>query len=155
MSPIALFETKIARKSNISNFYYGGVVEGGVLAAEEVAEGIADEAGVTDCQVGEMIGMTVDPCRDSTVGYVVAKFGSIGCVEHTAFMYLFDGCECGEMVSDHDYFLGVANIHRLFDEGEVPLEFIVNVLRNESTFVVENLDVVVHAALDSNLVSWR
>ena len=103
---------------NQSDFYYGGVVEGGVFAAEEVAEGIADEAGVADCQVGEMMGMTVDPCRDSTVCDIVAEFGGVGSVEYTAFMFIFNSCECWEVVSDNDYFLGVAVSHSLFDECE-------------------------------------
>ena len=37
------------------DFYNCGVVEGGVFAAEDVAEGIADEVGVADCQVGGMV----------------------------------------------------------------------------------------------------
>ncbi len=92
------------------------LVEDGVFAAEEVAEGIADEAGVADCQVGEMMGMTVDPCRDSTVCDIVAEFGGVGSVEYTAFMFIFNSCECWEVVSDNDYFLGVAVSHSLFDE---------------------------------------
>ncbi len=70
-------------------------------------------------------------------------------------MFLLDGCECGDMVSDHDYLLSIAVIHRLFDEGEVSLKFIVNVLRNESTFVVENLGVVVHATLNGDFINGR
>ena len=63
---------------NQSDFYYCGIIESGVFAAKDVAEGIADEVGVADCQVGDMMGMAVDPCRDSTGGNVVAEFGCIG-----------------------------------------------------------------------------
>ena len=49
-------------------------------------------------------------------------------------MPVFDGCECWEVVSDNDYFFGIAISHSLFDEREVSLEFIVDILRNEPTF---------------------
>lgn len=48
--------------SNTSDFYYGGIVEFGVFTAEDVTEGIADEAGVATHQVGGMMGMSVNPC---------------------------------------------------------------------------------------------
>ena len=50
-------------------------------------------------------------------------------------------------------FFGIAISHSLFDEREVSLEFIVDILRNEPAFVVENLGVVVHATLDSHFVN--
>ena len=62
---------------NQSDFYHGGVVEGGIFVTEEIAEGVADKVGVADRQVGEMMGMTVDPCRDSTVCDIVAEFGCV------------------------------------------------------------------------------
>ena len=68
-------------------------------------------------------------------------------------MFFLNDYECGEVVSDNDYFLGIAIFHRLFDECEISLKFIVNVLRNESAPVVKNLGVVVHAALDSHFVN--
>ena len=68
-------------------------------------------------------------------------------------MPVFDSCECWEVVSDNDYFFGIAISHSLFDEREVSLEFIVDILRNEPAFVVENLGVVVHATLDSHFVN--
>ncbi len=56
-------------------------------------------------------------------------------------------------MSDNNYSLGVAVSHSHFDEGEVSLEFIVDVLRNESAFVVENLGAVVHAVLDDDFIN--
>ena len=60
-----------------SDFYHCGVIEVGVFSAEYVAEGIADEACVADCHVDGVMGMAVNPCRDSTVGNIVAEFGGI------------------------------------------------------------------------------
>lgn len=70
--------------SIVSGFYYGGIVEVGVFAAEYVAEGIAYEVSIANHQVGGMMGVTVNPCRDSTVGYVVAEFCGISCVQDIA-----------------------------------------------------------------------
>lgn len=49
-------------KSIVSGFYYGGIVEVGVFAAEYVAEGIADKVGIANHQVGRMIRMAIYPC---------------------------------------------------------------------------------------------
>lgn len=49
-------------KSIVSDFYQGGIVESRVFAAEDVAEGIADEMSVANHHVGGMMGMTVNPC---------------------------------------------------------------------------------------------
>lgn len=47
-----IYNTKNIRSSDVYNC---GVVEGGIFVAEEVAEGIADEVGISDCQVGGMM----------------------------------------------------------------------------------------------------
>lgn len=64
----------------MSDFYHSGIVESRVFAAEDVTEGIADEVGGTNHHVGGMMGMTVNPCSDATVSYVVAEFGGVGSV---------------------------------------------------------------------------
>lgn len=64
----------------MSYFYHSGIVESRVFAAEDVTEGIADEVSVGNHHVGGMMGMTVNPCCDSTISYVVAEFGGVGSV---------------------------------------------------------------------------
>lgn len=77
-------------KSIVSDSYHSGIVESRVFAAEEIAEGIADEVGVASHLVGGMMGMAVRPCGDSTVGYVVTKFGSVRRVQDIAHISLFE-----------------------------------------------------------------
>ena len=48
-------------KSIVSDFYYSRVVEGGVFAAEDVAEMIVHKVGIANLQVGRMTGMAVNP----------------------------------------------------------------------------------------------
>lgn len=51
----------IMPKSIVSDFYYSIVVEGGVFAAEDLAEMIAHKVGIANLQVGRMTGMAVNP----------------------------------------------------------------------------------------------
>lgn len=77
-------------KSIVSDLYHSGIVESRVFAAEDVAEGIAYEVSVANHQVGTMVGVTVNPCGDSTVGYVVAEFSCICSVQYVTGMPLFE-----------------------------------------------------------------
>lgn len=81
-------------RRSLSDFDDGGVVEGGVFASKDVAKRIADEVGVAYCQVGLMMGVTVDPCVDSAVGDVIAKFGGESHVQRVAGITLVNSCEC-------------------------------------------------------------
>ncbi|MDE5773435.1 MAG: hypothetical protein K2H86_03140 [Muribaculaceae bacterium] len=58
------------------------IVEVGVFTAEEVAEGIADKMSVANHQICTVMGMSVNPCRDSAVSNVVAEFGGVGSIQY-------------------------------------------------------------------------
>ena len=48
------------------------------------------------------MGVTVNPCGNSTVGNIVAKFCGVSGVQCIPFMSIFDSCECWKIVCD-DY----------------------------------------------------
>ena len=49
------WDTSLTQKFIILDYYHGGIIEVGVFAAEDVAERIADEMGVTNHQVGTVM----------------------------------------------------------------------------------------------------
>lgn len=90
---------------SLSDFDDGGLVESGVFAGEDVAERVADEMGIAYHQVGLMMGVAVNPCVDSAVGDVVAKFCGKSHIQRVAGIPLVNGCERREMMChDHNLF---------------------------------------------------
>ena len=85
-----------------------GIIEVGIFAAEDIAKWIADEVGITNHQVGTMMGVSVNPCEDSTVGNVVAEFSGVGRIQYTALVSIFDSCECRKMVCDYNNLFSIA-----------------------------------------------
>lgn len=57
--------------------------------------------GVAYCQVGLMMGVAIDPCIDSAVSDVVAKFGSEGHVQRGAGIPLVNGRECRKVMCNN------------------------------------------------------
>ena len=53
-----------------------------VFTTEDIAEGIANEVGVANHQVGTVMGVSVNPCGDSAVCNVVAEFGGVGGIQY-------------------------------------------------------------------------
>ncbi len=110
---------------------------------------------VANHHVGGMMGVTVNPCLDSTVSYVVAEFRGVCGVQYITCVSLFESGEGGKMVSYDNYLLRIALVDRPLDERKVLFKLIVYVLWNQATLVVENLRIIVHAILDSKLIDNR
>ena len=119
-----------------SDFDDGGVVEGGVFAGEDVAERVADEVGVAYHQVGLMMGVTVDPCVDSAVGDVVAKFCGKSHVQRVAGITLVNGRECRKVMCYHYDFFSIARFNGILYESEVLFKLFCNILGCEPMMVV-------------------
>lgn len=92
---------------NKSHFNYRGIIEVDVFAAEDMAEGIADEVCVTNHKVGAVMWMAVNPCGDVTVSNEVAEFCGVGGIKYISLMSIFDSCECRQMVCDNYYLFGI------------------------------------------------
>lgn len=120
----------------MSAFDDGGLVEGGVFASEDVAERVADEVCVAYHQVGLMMGVTVDPCVDSAVGDVVAKFCGKSHIQRVAGIPFVNGCECRKVMCHYYNLFRIARFNGILYEGEVLFKLICYVFGCESMTVV-------------------
>lgn len=114
----------------------GGVVEGGVFAGEDVSERVADEMGVAYHQVGLMMGVTVDPCVDSAVGDVVAKFGGESHVQRVAGIPFVNGRECWKVMCHYYNLFCIARFNGILYESEVLFKLICYISGSESVAVI-------------------
>lgn len=103
-------ELVVLERKNKIILYFNccGVIEVGIFATEDVAEGIADEVGIANHQVGTMMGVSVNPCEDSAVSNVVAEFSGVGGIQYISFVSIFDSCECRKMVCDYNNLFSIA-----------------------------------------------
>lgn len=107
-----------------------------MFAGEDVSERVADEVGIAYHQVGLMMGVTVDPCVDSAVGDVVAKFCGKSHVQRVAGMPFVNGCECRKVMCHYYNLFRIARFNGILYEGEVLFKLICYVFGCESMTVV-------------------
>lgn len=107
-----------------------------MFAGEDVAERVADEAGVAYHQVGLMMSMAVDPCVDSAVGDVVAKFCGKSHVQRVAGIPFVNVCKCREVMRPNHNLFSIARLNGILYESEVLFKRICYVFGGESMAVI-------------------